>query len=149
MIDTLLSAAKWVFLAVVGLVGLAAAILFYDMGPGGSGVLAAKRLPDGSEYMVTQKYNGQWAEPYTVSFYMRKPGQPWGWCYIDHQDSRRTNVRLSYDQAADTVVVTDNGKRRAALDRRRDTFWLQMNHHDREEHAPQTEGVTPEYPFPY
>jgi hypothetical protein len=89
--------------------------------PGTSGVLATLRLPNGSEYMVTQRCN--WSlEPYTVSFYIRSPGRPWGWCYIDHQADRWRDVRMTYNEAYDTIMVTERGKIRGSLNRRRSTF---------------------------
>jgi hypothetical protein len=69
--------------------------------PGTSGVAASLRLPDGSEYMVTQRCNWS-AEPYTVEFFMRSPGSPWGWCYIDHEANRWRAVAMTYDSASDT-----------------------------------------------
>ena len=67
--------------------------------PGGDGVLAAMKFPDGSQYMVTQSCN--WGgEPYTVAFYMREAGRPWGWCYVDHEANRWWRVSMRYDETA-------------------------------------------------
>jgi hypothetical protein len=89
--------------------------------PGGSGTLATLTLPDGSQYMVTQRCN--WSgEPYTVSFYMKPSGGRWGWCYIDHQANRWRNVALTYDNAANVVTVTERGQWQAALDRKTGVF---------------------------
>jgi hypothetical protein len=92
-------------------------------GPGGSGVLASLRLKDGSEYMVTQRFNWN-LEPYTVDFYMRPAGGQWGWCYIDHQARRWVNVSMTYDSGTDTISIREDGTIRAALDRERSVFCL-------------------------
>jgi hypothetical protein len=56
---------RLIILAVV-LVLLVMSALLLLIQPGGSGVLASLRLPDGSECMVTQRCN--WSpEPYTVA----------------------------------------------------------------------------------
>src|SRR4051812_40289165 len=89
---------------VVALVVAAGGFFFAVFQPGGSGVLASLRLPDGSEYMVTQRCNWS-AEPYTVAFYMRPAGGPWGWCYLDHQANRWWGVAMTYDSASDVVTV--------------------------------------------
>jgi hypothetical protein len=79
---------------------IVAALFIRFIQPGSSGVVASLRLPDGSEYMVTQRCN--WSpEPYTVAFYMRSPGAKWGWCYIDHQENRWRDVAMTYDAASD------------------------------------------------
>ena len=114
--------------------------------PGTSGVVASLRLPDGSEYLVTQRCN--WSlEPYTVEFFMRPAGGPWGWCYVDHQASRWRQVAMTWDAASDTVVVTERGTRRAALDRARSAFWIDNGSVRRELAAPQ-ELRDPAFAFP-
>jgi hypothetical protein len=112
--------------------------------PGTSGVVASMQLPDGSQYMVTQRCNWN-LEPYTVAFYMRHPGGNWGWCYIDHQASRWSNVAMTYDTNKDVVTVTERGMWRASLDRKRVTFAI--SHAMREVEAPQSYRE-PEFPFP-
>jgi hypothetical protein len=113
---------RLVILAVV-LVLLVIGALLLLIQPGGSGVLAALRLPDGSEYMVTQRCN--WSpEPYTVAFYMRSSGGPWGWCYIHHEAMRWRNVTMKHDPNTDVITLTENGTWRASLNRQRGTFAL-------------------------
>jgi hypothetical protein len=91
--------------------------------PGGSGVIASKTLPDGCEYKVIQTCN--WSgEPYTVSFYMRSPGQKWGWCYIDHEAPRWWDASLSYDSDADVILVKEDEKIQARLERKQQLFWI-------------------------
>ena len=107
-------------------------------------MLASLRLPDGSEYMVTQRCN--WSvEPYTVAFYMRSAGGPWGWCYINHQADHWRDVALTYDAASDVVTVTERDTWRAALNRKRSTFAL--GDPNRESAAPQA-NHQPDFPFP-
>ena len=115
--------------------------------PGTSGVVASLRLPDGSEYMVTQRCNFS-PEPYTVEFFMRSAGGRWGWCYIDHEANRWWNVTMTYDDASDTVVVTEGvGTRRAALNRARSTFWIDNGSMSRELTAP-LDFRDPDFAFP-
>ena len=125
---------------------LAALFILWVVQPGTSGVVAALRLPDGSEYMVTQRCNWN-LEPYTVSFYMRSTGGPWGWCYIDHQADRWWNAALTYDAASDVVTVTERGTWQAALDRKRGVFTLGDGKPKRELAAPQTLSE-PDFSFP-
>jgi hypothetical protein len=114
--------------------------------PGTSGVIASISLPDGSEYMVTQKCT--WSpEPYIVSFYMRSPGGKWGWCYIDHQAIRWRNVAMSYDTNKVVVTITERGAWQAALDRKRVAFAIGDGKPRRELAAPQS-YQEPEFPFP-
>ncbi|WP_038168168.1 hypothetical protein [Verrucomicrobium sp. BvORR106] len=125
---------------------LALATLLIVLQPGGSGVAASMRLPDGSEYMVTQRCNWS-AEPYTVAFYMRSAGGPWGWCYIDHQATRWRNVVMTYDPTSDVITVTERGVWQAELDRKHNSFSIGDGSPKRSLAAPQ-EHRTPEYAFP-
>lgn len=86
----------------------------WSRGPGGSGVLARLTLTDGSEFMLTQEWTG-FGEPYQVDFWSRRPGQPWGWCYVDHEATRWFGVELVHDPAAGTIAVLRNGRLRASL----------------------------------
>ena len=125
---------------------IVAALFLIVVQPGSSGVAASLRLPDGSEYMVTQRCN--WSvEPYTISFYMRSPGKPWGWCYMNHQANRWRNVQMTYDAAKDVITITERGKWKAALDRKRSTFALGDGKPFREQAAPE-HYYEPEFPFP-
>jgi len=75
--------------------------------PGSSGILAHAKAPDGSECMVIQKWNG-WdngGEPYTVSFYSRRPGEAWAWQYIDHEARRWSKCGLSIDDGSTRAEI--------------------------------------------
>lgn len=37
---------------------------------------------------ILQNFTGTWTEPYRVGFYYRRPGEPWGWFYYEHEDLR-------------------------------------------------------------
>ena len=58
-------------------------------------IIARTRAPDGTELCLTQKYD----DFYQVSFYYRRTGQPWGWFYYDHEDTRwwRGSIALCAD----------------------------------------------------
>ena len=127
---------RFILWALGAVFGLIVALFLFLGGPGGSGTLAQLHLPDGSEYKVTQQYNWS-AEPYTVDFFMRKGEEPWGWCYIDHEASRWRNVIMVHDPGTDSIVVTENGTRRAVLDRKRGTFWMDNGQFSGELDAPQ------------
>jgi len=132
---------------VVGvLVVISIGLFFLMVQPGTSGVVAALRLPDGSEYMVTQHCN--WSlEPYSVAFYMRTADGPWGWCYIDHQADRWRNVSMTYDQSSDIITVKERGTWQAALDRKRGVFSIGDGKPERDVKAPE-EIQQPEFAFP-
>jgi hypothetical protein len=138
------------------------ALFFFTKRSQDSGVLASLRLPDGSEYAVTQelnegehpfsldyiRYGGsiiwgkgwtRWtAAPYRVSFFMRSAGGQWGWCYIDHKAHRWGDVSMTYDPATDVITITERGDWRAALDRKRSAFSIGPGKPAREVAAPQS-----------
>jgi hypothetical protein len=108
--------------------------------PGGSGVLGSVKTSDGSEYVVEQRCN--WSiEPYTVSFYMRSADGNWGSCYIDHEATRWKDVEVTFDEAANEIVVTEQGIRRASLDRAKNTFWFDNGSFIGEGDTPQGDGA--------
>lgn len=107
-------------------------LLFYYTSPGGSGVLASLKLPDGTKYRISQRYNWS-SEPYTVSFFMDEGNGQWTWHYVDHEAMRWRNVAMTYDADGDRVVVTEQGVPRVIVDRKRDTYWLDNGQIRREE----------------
>ena len=54
---------------------------------------------------------------------------------------------MTYDTASDTVIVTERGARRAALNRAHKTFWIDNGSIRRELDAPQ-DYFEPDFPFP-
>ena len=134
-----------VILTVAGGAILAATGLFLAVvQPGGDGVVAAIRLPDGAEYMVHQRCNWS-AEPYTVALYTREKGGTWGWCYIDHEATRWRGVTMTYDAVTDRVTLAEKGVLRGVIDRPAKQFRL---HGMGDRDFPQRPGVTPPSPFP-
>ena len=122
---------------------LAGSLFLMIVQPGGDGVQAHLKLDDGSEYMVKQRCNWS-AEPYTVGFYMRAPGQKWGWCYVDHEADRWRGVTLTHDTARDVIVIHQQGEKEGELDRKRGK--LRLRHMTDEGDAPQSllpDGATP------
>jgi hypothetical protein len=110
------------------LILLAAAMLAWMLaywsgfGPGG-GVIGRLALADGTEFRLIQRFN--WTgEPYTVDFYVRSPDQPWGWCYIAHQDTRWKNGRLHYNTEKHSVEVYRGQELRAQYFTDKKTFAL-------------------------
>lgn len=72
--------------------------------PGGDGIVAERKLPDGTSLMVVQKY-GSGDLGYRVGFYFKEPGAEWGWCYLDHEDSIWRTGRIDYNPSTDTVTI--------------------------------------------
>jgi hypothetical protein len=73
--------------------------------PGGNRTISKVTCPDGSELYLEQKKNDSLGEPYTISFYCKKPGQPAKWFYYDHQDQRWWfgHIELNSDGTRATV----------------------------------------------
>ena len=132
------------FTVPIVLFGVAVLLLFQ---PGPSGVVAALRLKDGSEYMVTQHF--EWStEPYDVAFYLRKPGGLWTRCYVDHEASRWFMVKMTYDANLDLIAVTNRGKRALEFDRATRKLWSAKDGGRISELPELGRGDIPGYPFP-
>jgi len=86
-------------------------------------VLSRLTLEDVSEFLLTQEWNG-WVEPYTVSFWLRRPGEEWGWCYVDHEASRWRSASLRLDEERRSVQVLRAGALEAELLLERSSFAL-------------------------
>jgi len=116
-----------------------AAMLFAFFAPVGLGTIGRLTLPDGTEFRVVQTYSG---EPFQVDFYVRRPGEPWGWCYMDHEDSRWSEARLVPSVENHSVRIYRGSTLRAEyfIDRR--TFALYGEFH-RELRAPQENRIPP------
>lgn len=67
-----------------------------DNFPFTSGVIAHASSPNGEEACVVQTFKGP--EPYQVSLYARRPGQPWVWHYLAHQDDRWRGCHIDFTE---------------------------------------------------
>lgn len=110
-------------LSIAVALSLGGAFLYY-FGPGGDGVIAHLKLGDGSEFKVIQRYNRWFGEPYSVDFYVKLPGAPWGWCYIEHEDTRWRNALLRQNSQNHSIEVYRGQTLRAAYFTDRKTFAL-------------------------
>lgn len=95
-----------------------------DNFPFTSGIVAHDFAPNGDEICIVQTFKD--AEPYQVSLYAHRTGQPWVWNYLAHQDGRWRNghaefvgdslrvytgstLRKTFSLAAATKVPADSG----------------------------------------
>lgn len=122
------------------LVLLVVGTLFYPLvhriGPGGTGILDELTLDDGTVLKVVQRYNYNPTEPYTVDFFLKQPGGPWGWCYIGHEDSRWGDARLVLTSDKGFVNLYEGSLLRAQYSIAKKTFALH-GEYQREIPAPQ------------
>jgi len=123
---------KWVLLLCL-LAGIGSCV--YSCGPGGDGTIATLALDDGSEYLVTQHWNDI-GEPYAVDFWFKTNGGRWGWCYIEHEDTRWRTACLALNQSNNSVQVYRGSTLRAEYYIDRKTFELYAEY-QRELPAPQ------------
>jgi hypothetical protein len=72
----------------LGAAAIGASWVVMAFSPGGDRIIARPTAPDGTEMCILQSFTGDWTEPYRVSFCYRRPGQPWGWFYYEHEDTR-------------------------------------------------------------
>lgn len=59
---------------------------------------------------VIQHYNWTLGEPYTVSFYYRKPGKPWGWFYYEHEDTRWLSGEIKVNKDGNLAHILCAGR---------------------------------------
>ena len=114
---------KWASLVIAVVFAVLLSAGLRACGPGGSGILDQLELSDGSEYLLTQRWNG-FVEPYTVSFYFKLGGGQWGWCYIEHEDTRWFHAELLHDADTNSVKIYRDGALRAELFLDRQVFAL-------------------------
>jgi amino acid transporter len=83
-------------ISLLPILGVGFLILWYVVAnfPFTSGIVARASAPSGEEACVVQTFKG--TEPYQVSLYARRPGQPWAWHYLAHQDNRWGSCRLEF-----------------------------------------------------
>ncbi len=60
-----------------------------------SGIVAHDLAPNGDEICIVQTFKD--AEPYQVSLYARRAGQPWIWNYLAHEDGRWRNGHTEFE----------------------------------------------------
>jgi hypothetical protein len=94
----------------IGLVGLAASAIamswsVLSFGPGGDRIISQINAADGTEMCLLHQHNANWAEPYSISFCYRKPGQAWKKMYYDHQDLRWWFGEITVDESGKRAVV--------------------------------------------
>lgn len=89
---------------------------FIAHGPGGDGVLGRVTTSSGVEVVLSQRWNLQPFEPYTVALWMREPGEDWGWCYVGHEEHRWTEFALEYDREREQVRLVNDGVLRGRLE---------------------------------
>ncbi len=78
----------------------------YAFLPGKNVVLDRVTTTEGVELALTHRSNGSLGEPYTISFYYRKPGERWGWFYYEHEDTRWWDgqIELNEDESLATIM---------------------------------------------
>ena len=91
--------ALWVDITCVAslpLLAIALLLIWFtaDNFPFTSGVVAHTSSPNGEEVCVVQTFKS--VEPYQVSLYARRHGQPWVWHYLAHQDSRWRSCKIDF-----------------------------------------------------
>lgn len=75
--------------------------------------------PDGTVLVVYQEFSDL-SEPFETSIFTRKPGQPWGWFYYDHQDLVWAAPRVDENAPDGTVSLWRSGMPVARYDWKRD-----------------------------
>jgi hypothetical protein len=96
------------FVAFLPLAGITFSLVQFAVAnfPFTSGVIAHTSLPTGEEVCVVQTFKG--AEPYQVSLYARRPGQPWVWHYLAHQDDRWRGCHIDFSDGQIRVYTGSN-----------------------------------------
>jgi hypothetical protein len=133
---------KKVALTLTTLVFLLGAAFIYYFGPGGDGIIGRLTLSDGTEFRVVQRYNNSPVEPYTVDFYFKLPGSPWGWCYIEHEDTRWSSANIIPVPSRHSIQIYRGSTLRAEYFTDRKTFALYAEY-QRELPAPQETRIPP------
>ena len=124
------SSARMKFISPIGsfIALLLGGALAYAVGPGGTGTLGALTMDDGTEVRVTQSYNNSITEPCTIDFFTRRPGEPWGWCYVEHEDSRWRDAKLIVNDDNRSVQIYRGSTLRAEYFLSRKTFAVYAEH---------------------
>ena len=90
--------------------------------PGGDGIVIQRELPEGTQILVSQEFHS-FGEPYQVDLYFKEPGKKWGWCYLDHQDTRWRKAKIEYDASSDEVRIWKGNNLRGIWSRTKDKYY--------------------------
>ena len=113
---------KKIIILIVTIVVVVIGLFISNYLPGGDGIVAQTELPDGTQILMTQKYSSG-GEPYIVSLYFKEPEASWGWCYLDHQDTRWRKGKIEYDPSSDKVRIWKGKVLRGVLDRSKGMYY--------------------------
>jgi hypothetical protein len=138
LVASVLVGVIWLFL--VGSVFFAA----YSMAPGKNIIIARATTLDGVEMCVTHKSNYS-VEPYTVSFYYKRPGQPWGGFYYEHEDTRWFRGSIEVNDDGTMAIIKRGRSVVATFDLATDSFTIKRwNRTTKGAQKWMPEGWTPE-----
>ena len=87
-------------------------------------VIATAAIPDVVECLATQTAGGGPCQEINVAFYTRRPGEPWVWHYIDHEDIFWWHGSIELDPERGLATLYRGRERVAALDYRTDEYLL-------------------------
>ena len=110
-----------VLVAVLLLCGIG--IFIYGSLPGKDVIIARAVAPDGTDLCVIHKSNHT-GEPYTVSFYFKRPGNPWGWFYYEHEDTRWLTGSIVFDDTGTVALIKRGWRTVATFDLKTDSFTI-------------------------
>jgi len=105
-------------------------------------------LPDGSEVMVTQTYNHEWSEPYSVRLWQRDSGGSWRGGYVDHESGSWQSCSMEFDDLSDCVTVQKGGVERIRLRMSNGTFQLDNGSIRRRDILSASDWGNPPFAFP-
>ena len=97
--------------------------LIYAFLPGKNVIIARTVAPDGTDMCVVHKSNYS-MEPYTIGFYFKHPGQPWGWFYYEHEDTRWFRGSIELNAEGTTALIKRGWKTVATFDLTTDSFTI-------------------------
>jgi len=84
--------------------------------PWDSGVVASFEAPDGSRYMVVQRYDS-WSEPYSVKLYSKTLNGDWRSSYLSHESGSWRDASFQYDPNTKRTSIIENGEIYYVVDR--------------------------------
>lgn len=84
--------------------------------------LAQTTLPDGTRILVMQLKN-EMDSGYKIDLYFKEPEQPWGWCYLDHEDTRWKECIITHDPTANNVRIWKGDTLRGLWERTEKRFY--------------------------